>query len=206
MIIFGMRGVTTTPDKGTFVCPECGKSNYKLKRVRRFFTLYFIPVIPLNKLGEYVECQSCSNTFNERALEWNPEENQRALEAEYSIACKRVMLKTALADGEVDENEIDEITRLFSDIANLQVDRGDIAAELEAAKADKRTVREYVKSLVGSLNEHGKERVLTAALKVAISDGIFAKEEKALIQDLGEALQMSKAHVGGVLYQNSVTV
>jgi len=128
MIIFGMRGITTTPDKGEFFCPGCGKVDFKLKRVRRFFTLYFIPVIPLNKLGEYVECQKCKDTYNERILDWNPEDDQK----------------------------IDEIAVLFGNIIKEDVDRGDIAAELEAAKSDNRTVKEYVQSLIGGLNEGGK--------------------------------------------------
>lgn len=64
MIIFGTRGITTTPEKGDFHCPSCDATQkYGLKRVRRFFTLYFIPLIPLNKLGEYVECVTCKDTY-----------------------------------------------------------------------------------------------------------------------------------------------
>ena len=53
MIIFGTRGVTFTPEKGEFFCPGCcAERSFARKSVRRFFTLYFIPLVPLDKLGE----------------------------------------------------------------------------------------------------------------------------------------------------------
>ena len=55
-IIFGTRGVTSKKDRGQFQCPQCGSGcEYVHKSVRRFFTLYFIPVIPLDHLGEIAE-------------------------------------------------------------------------------------------------------------------------------------------------------
>ena len=69
IFIFGTRNVGTTKDQGTFYCPECqGYRPYKHKRVRRFISLYFLPVIPLDKLGEYVECQECGKRFDESVL------------------------------------------------------------------------------------------------------------------------------------------
>ena len=59
-IVFGWRGITYTIGKGSFHCPGCGcQQMYRHRRSRRFFTLYFIPLIPLDKIGEFVECQIC---------------------------------------------------------------------------------------------------------------------------------------------------
>ena len=69
-IIWGTRGVTTSKGSGRFVCPSCGADrDYTLKQVRRFFTLYFIPIIPLGLLGTYVECRTCGGTFKDSVLE-----------------------------------------------------------------------------------------------------------------------------------------
>ena len=66
MIIFGTRGITYRKDGGRFFCPECdGEQPYDRKRVRRFFTLYFIPLIPLNLLAEYIECPRCGGTYRD---------------------------------------------------------------------------------------------------------------------------------------------
>ncbi|WP_367890590.1 zinc-ribbon domain-containing protein [Sinomicrobium kalidii] len=64
MIIFGTRGISSTQTSGKFHCPQCNaQQSYKRKKVTKFFTLYFIPLIPLGKRGEYVECTTCKTTF-----------------------------------------------------------------------------------------------------------------------------------------------
>ncbi len=70
LIIFGRRGVTGTKGQGTFQCPACQTDQpYAHKHVRRFFTLYFIPLIPLGTVGEYVECGRCKGTFKPAVLD-----------------------------------------------------------------------------------------------------------------------------------------
>jgi len=72
-IIFGTRGIRSTIKQGAFYCPQCqSEKNYKHKKVTQFFTLYFIPLIPLGNKGEYVECQTCRNTYIERVLDIAP--------------------------------------------------------------------------------------------------------------------------------------
>lgn len=72
-IIFGTRGVRSTIKEGTFHCPQCAcERRYKHKKVTQFFTLYFIPLIPLGNKGEYVECLHCKNTYIERILHMRP--------------------------------------------------------------------------------------------------------------------------------------
>lgn len=72
-IIFGTRGVRSTIKEGQFFCPQClTDKNYKHKKVTQFFTLYFIPLIPLGNKGQYVECQTCRNTYLDRVLEIRP--------------------------------------------------------------------------------------------------------------------------------------
>lgn len=71
MIIFGTKGVKSTLERGIFQCPECECSQeYKHKKVTKFFTLYFVPLIPLGRMGEYVECQSCKGAFVPRILDF----------------------------------------------------------------------------------------------------------------------------------------
>src|SRR5512138_1598119 len=108
LIIFGTRGVTYGSEGGQFFCPSCGeKQSYLHKRVRRFFTLYFIPLIPLDLLGEYIECQSCTSTYKTTILDYNPEKAAAAEEAEFQKAMRRVLVLMMLADGVVEQSEIE---------------------------------------------------------------------------------------------------
>lgn len=77
MIIFGTRTTNPTAGQGFFNCPRCGPQKpYTHKKAKRWFTLYFIPVIPLGTAGEYVECNACAGTFDMEALHYDPAAEQ----------------------------------------------------------------------------------------------------------------------------------
>lgn len=69
MIIFGWRTRESTTGAGTCVCPVC-RSAQVFRRVtyRRWFTLYFLPVIPLGRVGEQFECGGCLQRFSHPPL------------------------------------------------------------------------------------------------------------------------------------------
>ena len=70
LIIFGTKGVTSTVATGDFQCPACGRpAPYEHKRMRRFFTLYWIPLIPIGTMGEFVECLNCRTELDPAALQ-----------------------------------------------------------------------------------------------------------------------------------------
>ena len=68
MIIFGTRVRQKTIGQGEFFCPHCqSMCGYEHKSARQFFTLYFIPVIPIKQLGEFITCENCGGTFKAEA-------------------------------------------------------------------------------------------------------------------------------------------
>jgi transcription elongation factor Elf1 len=73
IIIYGSRGVTSELSSGDFHCPHCGNpSEYKLKQIRRFFTLFFIPIFPISSGVRFVECGHCGSQFEEAVLDYEP--------------------------------------------------------------------------------------------------------------------------------------
>ncbi len=201
MIIFGTRGITTTPDRGEFLCPECGgQREYAHRRVRRFFTLYFIPVIPLDKVGEYIECAGCQGTFKEQVLDHQSGPDAAInVEAEFQQVIKRVMALMTLADGEVDAAEIETMASIFGQLTNRQVAPQVLEDEVTRARTEGRTVADYLRGVSPMLNDHGKEMILRAAYMVAASDGVFHEDEMSLLEESAKALQMTPAHLQGIL-------
>lgn len=64
MIIFSINNRFSIIETGEFYCPNCQqKRPYEWKRGKRYFALYFIPLIPMGDLGEFVECKSCYQLF-----------------------------------------------------------------------------------------------------------------------------------------------
>ncbi len=200
MIIFGTRGVTTTPEKGNFNCPSCNSTrNYGLKRVRRFFTLYFIPVIPLDKVGEYVECTTCKDTYKPSVLDYDPIANAGAIEAEYHSAIKKVMIHILLADGIINDAEVDTVQDIYHRITGNQIDRTKFLDEINLIETNNEDLSRMLINLQGSLNDEGKEMVIKAALYVALADGEFHDEENLMLAKIGKDLGMTKAHIQGVI-------
>jgi hypothetical protein len=64
IIIFGSKPRFNTLSSGQFYCPQCRtRRTYELRSGRNWLTLYFIPLIPLNRLGEVVTCTTCGTNF-----------------------------------------------------------------------------------------------------------------------------------------------
>ena len=64
LLIWGLRVFYHTVGQGTFHCRKCGGDRqYRRRAGRRFFTLFFIPVIPLNRTGEHVQCMTCKTRY-----------------------------------------------------------------------------------------------------------------------------------------------
>ena len=200
MIIFGTRGVTYSAGNGHFHCPSCrAKVPYGHKRVRRFFTLYFIPVIPLDMLGEYIECRQCRDTYRTEVLDYDPEAGAAEFEAEFHRAVKRVMVNMMLADGEVRDDEVEMIRNIYAQLTGNEISEQDVQLEIGQARAAGASVAGSLEPIAGNLNDHGKEIVVKAAFMIAAADGEFHDREKALLAQIGQSLGMTAAHLKGVI-------
>lgn len=199
-VIFGTRGVRSTQERGSFYCPQCqDKRSYEKKSVRRFFTLFFIPVIPLDQIGEYVECAGCAGTFKEAVLSYDPQAEQRRFEAEFQKAMKRLMIHMLLADGRVDDSELEAVSDIYERLSGQAVSPDEIGAEamqLSASEADPLSI---AVEFAPMLNNAGKELVVKAGLMVAGADGEVSEEEMALLAGIAESMDMSKAHFRGIV-------
>ncbi|HUU28978.1 MAG TPA: TerB family tellurite resistance protein [archaeon] len=193
MVIFGTRGITYTSGKGRFHCPECKcDQEYKRKRVRRFFTLFSIPIIPLNLLGEYIECMSCKNSFKESVLDLTSTNAGHQFKAEFHFSIKRVMIMMLMADGKIDDSEIKTIKSVYSDVADSQIEESDIREEIKLVQKEYHSVDDYLKNVSPFLNNSGKEMVLKACLNVAMADGKITKEEEKKMGEVAKSLGMTQ--------------
>ena len=69
IIIFGNKVRYKTLSTGQFYCPQCNtRRDYELRQARNWFSIYFIPIVPLNQLGEFVTCLTCGANFQQEVL------------------------------------------------------------------------------------------------------------------------------------------
>ncbi len=105
MIIFGMGPRTKTTGTGTFFCPHCRVSrNYERKEGRNYFSLYFIPLIPLGKPQTFIECSTCHVTFAAEVL------SAKAPPVKADLVMHLNTLKTSLEQGTPVEYALRDLT------------------------------------------------------------------------------------------------
>jgi uncharacterized tellurite resistance protein B-like protein len=200
MIILGTRGIKTTISSGIFHCPQCNqKKPFRHRKITKFFTLYFIPIIPLGKRGEYVECNDCKGTYVSRILE-NSITLKEDAKALYEKAIKHSMVLVMLADGEIDENEKKQVLKIINKFCLNKITMPQLVDYIKFVKSENENISTYLKKASGYLNEHGKEIIIKAALSVAVADGRIDDSELKMISKMAKSMEMSSAHYKGILF------
>lgn len=195
LVVFGWRSRAHTIGSGQFYCPrEGGDRGYEHKEARRWFTLFFIPLIPLNRLGDYVECTGCKSTYYTSVLE---APTGASIQDVMTQAIRHVAVALTVADGHVDPEERRVATEVVRQFANVEYNEANFDTDLD--HINPAALVDNLEELGSILNEHGKEAVLTAAMRLAASDGSVDPSEIAVVEDIGEALSMTRAHVRGVI-------
>ena len=70
IIVWGFKVRFSKVRAVTFVCSHCGADREgTLRRARRWFTIFFIPIVPTRELGLDVQCGTCKNRFAPRILD-----------------------------------------------------------------------------------------------------------------------------------------
>ena len=74
MIVWGRSISNKVMATGQFYCPGCRQQRaYALRQHQKWGTIYWIPLVPLEKSEHYVEYASCHSTYPEAALRHDPE-------------------------------------------------------------------------------------------------------------------------------------
>ncbi|UCC23147.1 MAG: TerB family tellurite resistance protein, partial [Planctomycetota bacterium] len=200
LFIAGTKGETTIVAKGEFYCPECNAhTHYHHNQVHEKATVFFVPVVNLKLLGEYIECQSCGSTYKMEILDYDPEKEQQEIKALYLGGIKKVMTTMMLADGRIDENEKSMMKDVYKNIAGSALSDYEIDEEIKSCKANPVGLDNCLKELFPYLNEAGKEAIIKAAYWISVADGEVDKEEKNLLIKLGKRFQISNAHLKGII-------
>ena len=194
MIIMGFRVIFRTLSTGLFFCPKEGADrNYRLRRAQRFFTIFFIPVIPLKKLGTLVECEGCQSQFDEGVLE-KPTFAKRS-ESLDQMARRGVV--SLLRAGTVSSTGREQAVRLVSnyvatyDDAQLTADLADLPAGL---------IHDELNDAAAVLDDHAKEGLLTRFALVGLADkASLTDAERNVLTEIANGLGLTPAHGRGVI-------
>ena len=191
-IIFGTRGIKHAVSDSEILndsCPNCDKGNLVNKLYRRWFTLFFIPVIPLDVIDRFYECDSCKSGYNEKikdVLKSNMdtlEENKIHYKRIYAKAVVAAMTHMAVIDGDFAKEEEREIRDIISAFEEFQDELWTVFQEVKTHQNRDNQVFNYLNDARTELSSEALLNILAQAGIILLADGNIEKEEEQLMKD-----------------------
>lgn len=196
LIFFGLRVVYRTVGQGMFHCQRCGGDREYARRAgRRWFTLIFIPVIPLNWVGEHVRCTVCRTCYRVEVLSLpTSAQMAEALPAGTRTAAIAMLRSGGESSAPARRRAIDAVKG-----AGLEgYDDAALDADLSAAMEEL--------DLAGPLNRlaiqlavPAREWFLADVVRIGLADGLLSDEERHAAQQVAAQLGMTPAQARGVI-------
>jgi hypothetical protein len=194
LIIFGLRVFYRTLGQGTFHCRRCGGDReFRHRAGRRWFTLFFIPVIPLNKVGEHVQCTTCKTRYVTDVLSQPTNAQMQAALPTGMRAAAAAMLRSG--DPASPAARQRAITMVIGSGAQ-GYDEGMLEADLEQPFD---LLRSALNQVGGQLSVQAKEWYLADVIRIGMADGALTDSERSAAQAIGIDLGMTQAQVLGVV-------
>ncbi len=194
LIIWGLRVFYRTIGQGAFHCRRCGGDRqYRLRRGRRCFTLFFIPVIPLNKVSEHIQCLTCKTRYHTNALALpTAEQMQAALPAGMRAAASAMLRAGDRGSLLARRQAIEAITG-----AGAQ-DYGEATLDSDLALPPE-YIAPALNQVGGQLAVQAREWFLAEVARIGMADGPLSDLERQAAQAVAIDLGMTQAQAYGVI-------
>lgn len=195
-LIFGVRVYYRTVGQGTFHCQRCGGDRqYRLRSGWRFIHLFFIPVIPLGKVGELVQCATCRTRYRTEVLALPTMEQMQAAHPAGMRAAAVTMLRAG------DRASLAARRRAIEAVSGAGVaDYDDVALDSDLGLADAgQDVASQLNALGQQLAAPAKEWFLAEIVRIGLADGALADSERHAAREIAAQLGMTPAQAVGVI-------
>jgi len=194
LIIFGFRVFYRTIAQGTFHCRRCGGDReYRHRSGRRWFTLFFLPVIPLNSVGEHVQCSTCRTRYMTEVLSQpTTAQMQAALPAGMRAAVSAMLRSGDPASPVSRQRAIEAVIQA----GTPDYDEGMLNADLMVPFD---SIRPALNRVGAQLAIEAKEWYMSEVIRIAMADGTLTEGERHAALAIGVDLGMTQAQVVGVV-------
>jgi hypothetical protein len=194
LIIWGLRVIYRMLGRGVFFCRRCGGDReYRHRAGRRYVTIFFIPLIPLMKTGEHVQCLTCKTRYVTEVLK-----QPTSFQMEHAlVAGMRAVVAVILRAGDpgsplARRRAIDVVIGAGAG----DYDETGLAADLDEPAG---AARPKIAELGGQLQVEAREWCLAEAIRIALADGPLTGAERAAAEHLASTLGMTQAQAIGVI-------
>jgi hypothetical protein len=200
LIFFGLRVLYRTIGQGTLHCHRCGGDRqYRHRAGRRWFTLFFIPVIPLAHVGEHVQCTVCGTCYRMQVLNLPTTAQMQAAIPAGTRAASIIMLRAGGGSSAPARR------RAIDGIKGAGLPDYDDAA-LDADLSEPTGPSDPGQDLGGTLNRlaiqleiPAREWFLAEAVRIGLADGMLSDQERHAARQIAAHLGMTQAQARGVI-------
>jgi len=194
LLIWGFRTFYRTIGQGVFHCRRCGGDReYRHRSGRRFFTLFFIPVIPLTKTGEHAQCTTCRTRYHLDVLGLPTAAQMQAALPTGMRAAAAVMLRSGSPDSPAArQRAVEAIQGAGSQgYGDASLD-ADLAQPVEA-------VTSALSQVGRQLTPDAREWFLAEVVRIGLMDGPLSDQQRQTAQAVAADLGMTQAQGYGVI-------
>lgn len=194
LILFGWRVFYRSVGQGTFHCRHCGGDRqYRLRAGRKWLTLFFIPVIPLARVGEHVQCQACRTKYVTDVLRQpTTAQMQAALPAGMRAAATAMLLSGDAGSAAARQ-------RAITMIIGSGAEGYDETALDQDLEQPSESLRAALHRVGTQLTIQAREWYLADVIGIGMADGALTDSERSAAQAIGLDLGMTQAQVVGVV-------
>src|SRR5580693_1443452 len=194
LILWGLLVIYRTLGSGVFFCRRCGGDReYRHRAGRRYLTVFFVPLIPLTKTGEHVQCLTCRTRYVTEVLKLPTTVQMQTDLVDGMRAMVAIILRAGDPASPLSRRRaVDAVTGA-----------GEGGYDEDALKEDLRepadTARAKIGALGAQLQSEAREWYLAEAIRIAMADGPLTGAERAAAEHLAAALGMTQAQAVGVI-------
>jgi hypothetical protein len=171
-----------------------------LQQIRRWFTLFFIPLFPVGKVvGEQVKCSTCSTCFR-------PEVLQAPTSAAFSENLRGAMrvAATSMLVAGVPTNDAARLAAIEAARKSGVEGYDEIWLTNDLAALDPSHLGDYLTPLTQGLSPQGKETFVENVARIGLADGSLTSSEMQVLESLSATLGLSAAHLRGIVVSTTI--
>jgi tellurite resistance protein len=186
--------------RGTLHCQRCGGDReYRMCAGWRWLHVLFIPVVPMDRIVEHVQCTTCGTRYRVEVLAMPTAAQMRTALPAGTRAAVTAMLRAAGDDSSpaARAGAIDAVRLAgLADYDDAAV-TADLARDEEDAAAE---LRDLLGTLALQLIMPAHEWFLADIVRVGLADGQLSDAERAAARRIAACLGLTPAQAHGVIW------
>jgi len=195
--LIGLRLYLKTTGHGTVHCYRCGGDRpYRRCAGRRWFHVLLVPVIPLDRIAEHVQCTVCRTTYRTEVLSIPTSAAMQLALPAGALAAATIMLRAGDPASPAARSRAIDIVQA----AGLSsYDDAALTADLAGADGRELANAESLATLALQLTMPAPEWFLADAVRVGLADGPLSDSERGAARRVASHLGLSAAQAQEVI-------